>query len=474
MEALPTELTLEPSVLWAQLPVARGDELHQGWTIEVILRHHEGGVLVSLSHGRKRQTLALHVRRRDDGLPAWRRGHSLDLISHLPEGLCEAEGLEVLTPLADAIGALDTAEVRWVDPPDTPWSEGTPPTRLALPPGLRDEAPSPFDFGEVFVLDLDSDCGQSCGFCGVRRQFSPAQTHDIQPLVDALTRASEQGFRVLRLSGLDPLAHPQLLTLLLHARSAGFEHIHLYSPSPRYGFPLFLDALLEVLGDADFTLHIPLYGPDATTHDRITGTPGGFYRVLGGLDALTSRGLIDHVVLLTVVTTQNLERLPELRALFNEYPCPVQVLAPFPTTRGPEDPFFTSCAAHEAMVGPMTACSPPMGLAEILPCVRFRHERETGEPALTGAGFYTFTAPLGTLFEHGSYRRWRDKPGAEGFRIPVTPCPHQQECALETLCPKGVYAAYEARYGLGELQPVSGEALQEIAFSLPELPTSVE
>ena len=38
------------------------------------------------------------------------------------------------------------------------------------------------------------------------------------------------------------------------------------------------------------TLHVPVYGPDATVHDTITGVPGSFDAVCAALDGLTEDG----------------------------------------------------------------------------------------------------------------------------------------------------------------------------------------
>lgn len=146
----------------------------------------------------------------------------------------------------------------------------------------------------------------------------------------------------------------------------------------------------------------------------------------------------------------------------------MQVFLPFPTTRGDDDAFFEVAAPHEQIVQAFAACAPPLGLPELLPCVRFRHERETGQPALTVGGFHPTTALLGTLFEHADYRRV-DDVGGNTFTIPVTRCPHAQGCALAAVCPKAVYEVYARSFGLDELTPVSVEELQRLSPTLAKL-----
>jgi hypothetical protein len=466
-----TTLTLDAAELHRVLDLAPGAPLSERWALDRILPHHEGGVLLSFreqSGGRLR--IGLQLRCRQDAAPAWRRTTHLDLITHIPEGVDAQSTLAALEPLAVRVAQVDAKSTQVTDPlasaPAPPR-----PRRLHLPERWRSGAPTPYDFGRVFVVDLPSDCGLDCSFCATRLKYSPVTRFEPaqgQRLHDRLAEAfQEGGYEVVRFSGLDPLHHPETIPLIRHAVDLGYQHVHIYSPCTRLGEPDYLDALLDVLPREAYTLHIPVYGGDAATHDGVVGKGGAFAQVIAGLDALAGMDLLDRVLLLTVITVDNLAELPAMRRLFAEYGCPVQVFLPFPTTLDPADPFYQVAASHSEMVGPMTTCDPPLGVWELLPCVRWRHERDTGEPALSRGGFNAVIANMGNLFQLADYRRVDDPDGGSRFHVPTVRCPDSAQCALTDFCPGAVYHAYAERFGLSELQAVSAAELTDLGFSLP-------
>lgn len=460
-------ITLNESGLLLALDLEVGDDLCGSFQLHGVMPHHEGGMLLSWSERGGRRTLGLQVRVRDDTLAAWKRTPSLDVITHLPEAAEVELWLSALAVLVTRLAAQDEGPGSIDVPRVTPGAPA--PGRLTLPTRRRTQAESPFDFGRVFVLDLDSDCHQRCTFCSTRAKWSPVQSSggaSWERIASGLRSAFADGYRVLRLSGLDPLTHPHVLDALRLAVTLGFEGLHIYSPSTRYGEPAFLDALLLASEGLKRSLHVPVYGASAEVHDAITGLPGSFERVTRGLALIEARGCGSQVVLLAVLTRQSLSSWPDLVASMDRWSAPVQVFLPFPSTRSVDDAFFTVATTHEeALSALVAAASPARGLAEILPCVRYRFEVETGEPTLTQGPFHPVTALLGTLFEHADYRRLADGPGAR-FTIPTVACPHHEICALASLCPRGVYRAYEERFGLEELRPVSQGDLIELGFEL--------
>lgn len=454
-------IPLDGPALLALLDLCEGDPLAAGLRMGHGSPHPEGGLLLNFPCPPGRHTVGLQLRLRDDALPAWRRTLHLDLVTHIPDDLDEAAVLAALSPLVDRLAALDGPHTAIVTP-ERPGVPAPPPRRLELTPERRDEAPSLYDFGRVHVLDLASDCHQGCSFCSARTRLSPVARFDdaaFARITDSLNAAWAEGFDVLRLSGLDPLTHPRAVDAVRHAVRLGFRHVHIYSPSTRYADDAFLDALLSALATTPFTLHVPLYGGDAEVHDRVTASPGSFDRVLAGLDALASRQRLAHVLFVTVITRQNAPTLPALRRLTERYGRPVHVFLPFPATPDPRDRFFDVATRHSDLVTPMLACDPPLGLSALLPCVRFHHERQTGEPAWTQGGLRAVAALDGNLFELGTYQRMDDRATTTPFTIPVIRCPHLETCALAPLCPRAVYAAYAERFGLDELSPVSSAEL---------------
>lgn len=463
----PMSITLDESGLLRAVGLEVGDGLCGPFVLDRAMPHHEGGILLSWSEREGRRTLGLQVRLRDESLPAWKRTQSLDVITHLPEGEGDDVWLSALHELVTRLASHDQGPDTIYAPAVAPGAPA--PHRVSLPATRHTAALSPFDFGRVFVLDLDSDCHQRCTFCSTRAKWSPAQAFGgstWERIASGLRVAFRDGYRVLRLSGLDPLTHPHVLDAVRMAVTLGFENLHIYSPSTRYSEPDFLDELLEASEGLTRSFHVPVYGASSEVHDAMTGLAGSFDRVTRGLEALEERGHGSQVVLLAVLTRQSLETLPELIAHTARGSAPLQVFLPFPSTRSGDDAFFDVATTHEEALRALAAAgSPVQGLAEILPCVRYRFERETGEPTLTQGPFHPVTALLGTLFEHADYRRLEEASG-DLFTIPTAACPHHERCALASLCPRGVYGAYEERFGLDELQPVSEDELTSLGFEL--------
>ena len=284
----------------------------------------------------------------NDAARAWQRTPHLDLISHLSPDMPEPEGLRALAPLVSRLQALDGPSTAVLAGPEA--GEPAPPARvLALDPRWLPEATSPFAFGRVFVLDLQSDCGHACSFCSTRAKFSPQTAFGAGELSRheaAMAAARRAGYDVLRLSGLDPLMHPDVTGLVAAAVRLGFRHVHIYSPFTRLAHSSPRQALLEALGDVDYTLHVPLYGPNASVHEAVTGVEGSFDAVCAALDGLARDGAGEALTLLTVLTRQNLPHVHALSQLLRRWAAPVQVFLPFPTTRASDDAFFDVATTH--------------------------------------------------------------------------------------------------------------------------------
>ena len=435
--------------------------LGERWVYRRAFAHHEGGLQLLFEEASGGRGVAhLEVRRRDDSRPAWRRSIHLDFIERIPEGDHRMQDLKALERfLAPMIAADDTeTEVLFPSRPKRVRfsQKDREPEALKPPEGWRAEGSSPHSERRVFVLTPEIDCGMTCSFCSVRSDVSPvaeARRADTERMLSALEHAREEGMETIRLSGFDPLAHPDILELVTAARDLGFTRALVYSPSHRLADPAFQEAFVSSLPE-DFVLHVPLYGATAAVHDAVVGHPGSHASVLEALALLREKGLLERVRLLTVLLPENRSELAELRELFQTWGSPVEALLPWPATRDPEDRFFEVAIRQEELLPDVMASDPPLGVSAFLPCVRFRLERDTGAPALTQGGFLERTDLPATLFSRGDHHREHDGPFSPEYTTPTTACPHVSGCALAHVCPKEVYSAYAEKFGLDELQPV--------------------
>ena len=430
------------------------------WMMPSVVPSHEGGILLQLAQMEDaRISFHLHLRERDDGRPAWKRTQSLDVIHQTPPGLSK----ELYMPVSEAfVAALTDLEFEWegeftlpreVSAPGAPVR---PARRLDLPEEWVTEVPSPFDWGKVFVLTPISDCGQSCSFCSVRAGAASGTGESasvFEGYVDALQRARDEGYTRLRISGFDPLEYPQILPLLQTAKDLGYEEVFLYSPGRALGSLEWTQAFLNVLPE-QWTLFLPVYGAIAADHDQVVGRPGAFDELSQGIRHLEDLDQMGHVVFMTVASREVAPGLPAIQELVAQTGRPIQVFQPWPASRSEEDAFYEQALSHEEVLTFLMACRPPLGLPEVLPCIRFRHEQMTGEKALTEGGFRRNPALMATLYEFDLYRKATDGEGPNQHVTPVVDCPHAQACSLAHLCPGEVYRAYGEKFGLGGLQPV--------------------
>jgi MoaA/NifB/PqqE/SkfB family radical SAM enzyme len=433
--------------------------LGERWVYRRAFAHHEGGYQLLFEDAAGGRSVAhLEVRERDDSRPAWRRSNHLDFIERIPEGEHRMADLSALERFLAPLIAADGVETQVTFPPRS--RRVRPATKreavLDPPEGWRAEGPSPHGERRVFVLTPETDCGLNCSFCSVRSEVSPVQEArraDTDRMLDALRVARQAGMSTIRFSGFDPLAHPDILELAEASRDAGYERALVYSPSPRLSDADFLSALVRALPE-ECVFHVPLYGASADVHDAVMGQPGSYAAILQGLGNLRELGVLDRVVLVTVLLPENRAELPALRRVFQEWGAPVQVFLPWPASRDPADRYFDVAIRHEELIGDVMASDPPLGVSAILPCVRFRFERDTGAPALSEGGFMDTPALPATLFSRGDHHREHDGPFSPEYTTPTTACPHAAGCALAHVCPKEVYTAYADTFGLEELQPV--------------------
>ena len=407
---------------------APGATLGDRWIYRRAFRHHEGGLqLLFEDASGGRAGAHLELRPRDDSRPAWRRSMHLDFIERIPESEHRMGDLRALERFLKPLIAADGEDVSVHFPPAKRRVRGSArrAPSLAPPEGWRAEGPSPHDERRVFVLTPEIDCGLDCSFCSVRSEVSPApeaRRTDTDRMLEALRGARLAGMGTIRFSGFDPLAHPDIVELAEAARDAGYERALIYSPSDRLADGGFLDALLEALPE-ESVFHVPLYGASSAVHDAVTGRSGSHAAVLAGLANLRARGRLDNVVLITVLLPENRSELADLRRLLQEWEAPVQVLLPWPASRDPADRYFQAAIQQESLIADVMAADPPLGVSTLLPCVRYRHERATGEPSLTQGGFPAVPALPATLFSRGDHHREHDGPFSPEYTTPTTPCP---------------------------------------------------
>jgi SynChlorMet cassette radical SAM/SPASM protein ScmF len=159
---------------------------------------------------------------------------------------------------------------------------------------------------------LTEGCNLACRHCWVspRRQTEPGEfgALDLQLYKDIIRQAKELGLHSIKLTGGEPLLHPQIEELIVHAREAGL------------GFAVETNGVLctrslahEIAQFQRPSVSVSLDGVDAETHEWMRGVPGCFESAVEGIRNLVSEGIHPQVIM--AVTRRNEHQMEQLIAL---------------------------------------------------------------------------------------------------------------------------------------------------------------
>lgn len=193
------------------------------------------------------------------------------------------------------------------------------------------------------LIELTYRCNWDCAFCynDLSLRGTPMSTEQHLALLDDL-----RAMQVLNLilTGGEPLAHPDFMTIAVRARELEFA-IRLKSNGHALRGRLAQRLAAEV--DPQI-IEVSLHGATAPTHDRQTRVAGSFDRLLENIDEMRELGL--RVKVNTTLTRWNEHEIEEMFALTDRLGVPFQV-DPEVTPRDDGDLEPLSLAASpEAMV----------------------------------------------------------------------------------------------------------------------------
>jgi MoaA/NifB/PqqE/SkfB family radical SAM enzyme len=123
-------------------------------------------------------------------------------------------------------------------------------------------------------------CNSRCVFCldsdTPRNVFLSVE--DIRKELDR--GRDELGAEKVIISGGEASLHPEFSNLIRYARERGYDRVQTVTNGYRYAEKEFFDECMDAgLGEITFSLH----GHNEELHDRLTGTPGAFKRLIKGM-----------------------------------------------------------------------------------------------------------------------------------------------------------------------------------------------
>lgn len=164
-------------------------------------------------------------------------------------------------------------------------------------------------------FNLGYACNNRCVFCSeaLMRRSEPgralARELDTATVLGNLLAFHRRGFRHVTFLGGEPTLRADFLKLVSGAKRIGYDRIFLTTNGRRLADRAYAAALMQAgLG----RVYLSVHGPDATTHDGATGSPGAFGQVCAALENL--RGLGVSFGMASVIYSRNLTRLEDLLA----------------------------------------------------------------------------------------------------------------------------------------------------------------
>ncbi len=297
-------------------------------------------------------------------------------------------------------------------------------------------------------LHLTYHCPERCLFCSEEHRMDSYRAFPVTwgRVASVLRLHASRGVQAVHFTGGEPSIHPRFVDVLVLARKLGMR-TSVGTIGTMLSRPDFAARALPWLDEALFSVH----GPSPEVHDPLAGRPGSFETVTAAMRLAGARpgfGLFAN----TVVTSRNVEHLPDTVRLLGELGAKLIVVSNLTAEGGGFDRF--------AELAPRLD-----DLARILPTL----------PALApGAVLRFFGAPMCLLGEHWTCSNdlhwdprvtveWQSAPGKVAFtgiyswapdrkRVQVEEC---GGCSRKGVC-MGVNDLYAMREETGPLRAMRG------------------
>ena len=140
-------------------------------------------------------------------------------------------------------------------------------------------------YRQLFV-ELGARCNERCVHCYAESDSTRDEALTVDETLRVLDDARALGFRVVQLTGGDPLIAPAFLPAARHASALGFEAVEIYTNGLALRGPL-LEELLPLRPSFAFSF----YSHDPEIHDAITRTPGSQLRTARAIRSVVDAGL---------------------------------------------------------------------------------------------------------------------------------------------------------------------------------------
>jgi MoaA/NifB/PqqE/SkfB family radical SAM enzyme len=162
-------------------------------------------------------------------------------------------------------------------------------------------------FGSILI---NPKCSNNCVFCKPSNSIASGDLTKEQEKIlfgDTLQFINE-GIENIDISGSEPLNYSKIIEYLLWIRPR-FKRIIVLDPGNRLSDPNFASRFAAANIDK---IILPIYGSDASHHDKIVGNPGAFEKLIRGILNLQQLKKGPRIELTSLILKQNLDSGPHL------------------------------------------------------------------------------------------------------------------------------------------------------------------
>ena len=158
-------------------------------------------------------------------------------------------------------------------------------------------------------LKVGFSCNNHCFFCvqGKKREQYPDKT---TAQIKKEMRSAIKDCQGIVLTGGEPTIRKDIFELAGYAKKLGFKVIQIQSNGRMFAYRSFCEKIIKA-GANEFSP--ALHGHIAPLHEYLTGAPGSFAQVVGGIKNLKALG--QTVITNTVITKSNYRHLPQIAKL---------------------------------------------------------------------------------------------------------------------------------------------------------------
>lgn len=216
----------------------------------------------------------------------------------------EADGSPRALPVVDDWGP------RFQKIPSQPGALVSPETLLAFRRAF-DERMSASRAPEKVIVNVTYSCNNHCTFCAVGTRTPVHGSLDRQR--EFLDQYRALGVRLVDFDGGEPTLHPELVSIVQHARRIGYERVNVTTNGRRLAYE---DYARTLVSSGLTSLLFSVHGADARSHARQVGVAEAFEETVAGIGHAV-RLAPKHVELgmNVTITKSNQAELPALAAL---------------------------------------------------------------------------------------------------------------------------------------------------------------